>query len=95
MPPTTQIPRIERLVVKNYRVLRNVTFKEITPLTVLTGPNGSGKSTVFDVFAFLSDAFTDGLRPAVEARNRLSELRSRGAEGPVRCKSPIATSTGR
>lgn len=78
-----QVPRIERLVVRNYRALRDVSFCNITPLTVLTGPNGSGKSTVFDVFAFLSEAFTDGLRPALEARNRLSELRSRGSEGPV------------
>jgi predicted ATPase len=81
--PVSQTPRIERLTVQNYRVLRDVTLKELTPLTVLTGPNGSGKSTVFDVFAFLSEVFTEGLRPAVEARNRLVELRSRGSEGPV------------
>ncbi|MFN3258545.1 MAG: AAA family ATPase [Ilumatobacter sp.] len=80
-PP--QIPRIERLKVHNYRALRDVSFTQLTPLTVLTGPNGSGKSTVFDVFAFLSEAFTEGLRPALEARNRLAELRSRGSDGPV------------
>ena len=83
MTSRSQIPRIERLSVRNYRVLRDVTLKEITPLTVLTGPNGSGKSTVFDVFAFLAEAFTDGLRPALEGRNRLAELRSKGSEGPV------------
>jgi predicted ATPase len=83
MAAAPQIPRIERLVVKNYRALHDVTLRDLTPLTVLTGPNGSGKSTVFDVFAFLSEAFTEGLRPAIEARNRLQELRSRGSEGPV------------
>jgi predicted ATPase len=77
------IPRIEKLVVKNFRALRDVTLADLTPLTVLTGPNGSGKSTVFDVFAFLSEAFTNGLRPALDARNRLAEVRSRGTDGPV------------
>ena len=57
-------PRITALNVRNYRALRDVTLKELTPLTVLLGPNGSGKSTVFDVFAFLSECFTDGIRKA-------------------------------
>ena len=49
--------RIEYLRVENYRALRQVEFKNLTPMTVLLGPNGSGKSTVFDVFAFLSECF--------------------------------------
>ena len=49
-------PRIERLHVENYRALRDVTLDRLRPLTTLLGPNGSGKSTVFDVFAFLSEA---------------------------------------
>lgn len=80
---STAPPRIEALSVRNYRVLRSVEFKALSPLTVLVGPNGSGKSTVFDVFAFLSECFTDGLRPALDRRNRLAELRSRGQAGPV------------
>jgi predicted ATPase len=75
--------RIERLTVRNYRVLRDVTFKRLTALTVLCGPNGSGKSTVFDVFAFLNQAFTQGLRPAWDARNRIESIRSRGETGAV------------
>lgn len=75
--------RIERLRVQNYRVLRDVTFQDLTPLTVLCGANGSGKSTVFDVFAFLNEAFTRGLRPAWDDRNRIDAIRSRGHEGPV------------
>jgi predicted ATPase len=51
-------PVIERLTIRNYRVLHDVTLEGLTPLTVLFGPNGSGKSTVFDVFAFLNEAFT-------------------------------------
>ncbi|HEY5853215.1 MAG TPA: AAA family ATPase [Aldersonia sp.] len=74
---------IERLRIQNYRALRDVTFKELTPFTVLCGPNGSGKSTVFDVFAFLNEAFTEGLRSAWDARNRMTGIRSRGSDGPI------------
>lgn len=76
-------PRIEWIRVQNYRVLRDITLKQITPLTVLLGPNGSGKSTLFDVFAFLSECFTDGLRKAWDKRNRFRQLRSRGSNGPI------------
>jgi predicted ATPase len=76
-------PRIESLHVRNYRALRNVTLEPLPPLTVLLGPNGSGKSTVFDVMAFLSQCFTEGLTRAWDARSRFSELRSRGSEGPI------------
>lgn len=75
--------RIAYLGVKNYRALRDVEFKQITPLTVLLGPNGSGKSTVFDVFAFLSECFESGLRRAWDRRGRAKELKTRGAEGPL------------
>ncbi len=76
-------PRVETLHVKNYRALRNVRLEKLTPLTVLLGPNGSGKSTVFDVFAFLSECFTGGLKKAWDRRGRFKELRSRDSEGPI------------
>ena len=81
--PNSDRPQIERLKISNYRVLRNVEFKELTPLTVLLGPNGSGKSTVFDVFAFLHEAFTTNLRQAWEQRGGMAELRSRGSSGSI------------
>jgi predicted ATPase len=92
-------PRIESLRIQNYRALRDVTLDPLTPLTVLLGPNGSGKSTVFDVMAFLAQCFTEGLYRAWDARGRFSELRSRGAEGPIvfelkyreRPRSPVIT----
>jgi predicted ATPase len=78
-------PRVERVRIKNFRALRDVEFKEITPLSVLLGPNGSGKSTFFDVFAFLAECFTDGLRRAVGSRGdgSLRDLRSRDGSGPI------------
>lgn len=81
--PRHDVPRIESLTVKNYRALRDVELKEITPLTVFLGANGSGKSTLFDVFAFLSECFTDGLRRAWDRRGRFKELRSRGAKDAI------------
>ncbi len=77
------VPRIEHLRVRNYRVLRNVDLKSVSPLTVFVGPNGSGKSTLFDIFAFLSECFTEGLRRAWDRRGRFKELRSRNADGPI------------
>ena len=75
--------RIEYLRVENYRALKSVELKGLTPLTVLLGPNGSGKSTLFDVFNFLSECFQFGLRHAWDRRGRARELKSRGQDGPI------------
>lgn len=87
MTPATAKPRdparITHLKVQNFRALRDVEFKDLTPFTVLLGPNGSGKSTVFDTFAFLADCFQLGLRRAWDKRNRAKELKTRGSDGPV------------
>lgn len=82
-PKTRKPARIEYLRVQNFRALKSVEFKNITPMTVLLGPNGSGKSTVFDVFAFLSECFESGLRRAWDRRGRAKELKTRGSDGPV------------
>lgn len=80
---STDPPRIEYLRVQNYRALKDLDLKALTPLTVFLGPNGSGKSTIFDVFAFLSECFQSGLRKAWDKRGRFKELRTRGAEGNI------------
>lgn len=77
------IPRIEYLKVQNYRALHNLELKNLTPLTVFLGANGSGKSTIFDVFAFLSECFTESLRKAWDRRGRFRELRTRGSNEPI------------
>lgn len=97
--PAIDRPRIEYLRVKNYRALRDIELKNLTPLTVFVGPNGSGKTTIFDTFAFLSECFMIGLRKAWDKRGRFKELRSRGSEGPIvfevkyreRARAPIIT----
>ncbi len=75
--------RIEYIRVENYRALKAVELRDLTPLTVLLGPNGSGKSTLFDVFSFLAECFQYGLRHAWDRRGRAKELRTRGAQGPL------------
>lgn len=77
------VPRIEYLRVTNFRALRDLELRGLRPLTVFLGPNGSGKSTLFDVFAFLSECFSVGVRKAWDKRGRFRELRSRGSDGPI------------
>lgn len=99
MDISTAVPRIESLKVQNFRALKQIELKSITPLSVLLGPNGSGKSTLFDVFNFLSECFQTGLRHAWDRRGRAKELKTRGSEGPVvielkyreRPKTPLIT----
>ena len=81
--PHQTVPHIELLRIKNYRTLRDIELKELKPLTVLLGANGSGKSTLFDVFAFLFECFTIGLRQACNKRGGLKELRTRGCDGAI------------
>lgn len=93
------VPRMKSLKVVNYRALKELELKELHPLSVFLGPNGSGKSTLFDVFAFLSECFTVGLRKAWDKRGRFKELRTRGESGPLvielryveKPKTPIIT----
>lgn len=82
-PARPKPPRIVEFRVKNYRALRDLTLRNLTPLTVLLGANGSGKSTIFDVFNFLSECFSVGLRKAWDKRGRFRELRTRGSDGPI------------
>ncbi len=99
MATSVDVPRIEYLKVQNFRALKNIELKNITPLTVLLGPNDSGKSTLFDVFNFLSECFQGGLRQAWDRRGRARQLKTRGADGPViveikyreRPKTPLIT----
>jgi predicted ATPase len=97
--PKLTVPRIESFRVQNYRALRNLELRKITPLSAFLGPNGSGKSTLFDVFAFMAECFSVGLRRAWDKRGRFKELRTRGGDGPIefelkyreKPRSPIIT----
>ncbi|GHG45012.1 MULTISPECIES: AAA family ATPase [Amycolatopsis] len=74
---------IERLRIRNFRVLRDVELDGLTPVTALLGPNGSGKSTLLDAIGFVGEALGGGLTTAWGNRGGLAELRSRETIGPV------------
>jgi predicted ATPase len=74
---------IERIRIRNYRVLRDVELDGLTPVTALLGPNGSGKSTLLDAVMFVVDALGRGLAAACARRGGLTEIRARAAAGPV------------
>lgn len=74
---------IERIRIRNYRVLRDVELDGLTPVTALLGPNGSGKSTVFDALDFLAESFRVGLRSAWDQRGGAAGIATHGAAGPV------------
>lgn len=74
---------IERLRIRNYRVLRDVELDGLTPVTALLGPNGSGKSTVFDALDFLSESLRVGLRSAWDERGGAAAIVTHGEAGPV------------
>ena len=75
---------IQDLTIRNYRVLRDVTFEGMQPVNVVLGPNGCGKSTVFDAIGFVSDCLSGGVKSAVQGRGgRLGDLRSRETSGPI------------
>src|SRR5207247_8815339 len=89
------VPRVETLLVQNYRALKHLELRDLTPLTVMLGPNGSGKSTVFDVFAFLSECFSVGLRKAWDKRGRFRELRTRCVERAIRIELQYREAPGK
>ncbi|MGL4439326.1 MAG: AAA family ATPase [Bosea sp. (in: a-proteobacteria)] len=70
--------RIERIKIRNFKALRDVTLKDIPPFVVIVGENGVGKTTLFDVFGFLRDCLKDNVRAAVQRRGGFRELVTRG-----------------
>ncbi len=86
--------RIEGFRIKNYRVLRDVTFgrlwntqniQPLTPLTTVIGKNGTGKSSLFDAFGFLADCLKMGVEEACYTKERggFDWIRSHGINEPI------------
>ena len=66
-------PFIEKLTLRNFRSLRDVTVTFANP-TFFVGKNASGKSNFIDAFAFLSDCMTRSLTSAIEERRGIRQL---------------------
>ncbi len=78
--------RIEQIRIKNFRAFKDVTLPDLPRLAVLVGANGTGKSTLLSVFGFLRDAMNTNVKVALSklgGSRGFSEVRSRGAEGPI------------
>lgn len=75
--------QIESISIKNFRVFKDVTLKNIPSMAVFVGANGSGKSTLFDVFGFLRDSLVHNVKYALTNRGGFNEVISRGSTGPI------------
>ncbi|MFC9253540.1 AAA family ATPase [Amycolatopsis thailandensis] len=90
----TVVTGIERIRIRNYRVLRDVELDGLTPITALLGPNGSGKSTLLDALLFVSDAVRRGLGNALARRGGLPEVRTAGSTERVEIEVGHRTEEG-
>ena len=75
--------KIEKVVIRNFKVFREVEIKDLSSLCVFLGANGSGKTTLFDVFGFLSDSLRENIKTAIAKRGGINEVRSRNSKGPI------------
>ena len=76
-------PRLTYLRIRNYRALRDVEFRDLTPLTVLIGANGSGKSTVLDALVFWAECVRGRTAEAWGTRNGATGLQAEGTDQPI------------
>ena len=75
--------RIETLIVKNFKVFKDVEIKNIPDMAVFLGMNGVGKTTFFDVFGFLNDCLSKNVRTALASRGGFAEVISREQTGSI------------
>ena len=86
---------------KNYRALRDVELRKITPLSAFLGANGSGKLTLFDVLVLYRDeqGFTvckrtaemQGIKAFLETGAQLGQL---WMEGYFEFGDPLTNASG-
>lgn len=75
--------KIETIRLKNFKVFKSLNLTELPELAVFVGANGTGKSTLFDVFAFLSEALQGNIRSALANRGGFKEVKSRDCTGNI------------
>ncbi len=75
--------KIETIRLKNYKVFQSLQLSNLPELAVFVGANGTGKSTLFDVFAFISEALQGNVRSALANRGGFKEVVSRNSDGNI------------
>ena len=76
--------RLTGFRIRNFKMFRDVSVRNLPPLAIFIGANASGKSTLFDVFRFLRDLFSGrSLNDTFAERGGFAEVLSRGAKESV------------
>ena len=78
--------KIESIRLKNFKAFKDAEISQVPPFCVLVGANGTGKSTLFSVFGFLKDAFTNNVHVAltrIGGSRGFQEVRSRESTGGI------------
>lgn len=75
--------KIETIRLQNFKAFQSLELSDLPDLAVFVGANGTGKSTLFDVFAFLSEALQGNVRSALANRGGFKEVRSRDSKGNI------------
>ena len=70
--------KIEKIILRNFKVFQDVEITDIPAFCVFVGANGAGKSTLFDVFGFLKECLTYNVTKAIQVRGGFKEVVSRG-----------------
>ena len=86
--------QIKSLVIKNYKVFKNVQVEDIPNIAVFLGKNGVGKTTFFDVFGFLHDCLASNVNSALAKRGGFREVVSRGQTGDIEFEIKFRPSEG-
>ena len=80
----TPLIRLTGFRIRNFKMFRDVSVRNLSPLAIFIGANASGKSTLFDVFRFLRELFSGrSLNDAFAERGGFAEVLSRGATESV------------
>jgi len=69
--------KIEQVNVRNFKIFKNMSLKDLSQLNVFIGPNGSGKTTLFKIFNFLGYALKNNVSMAVNKEGGFKEIVSR------------------
>ena len=73
--------RLTGFRIRNFKMFRDVSVRNLPPLAIFVGANASGKSTLFDVFRFLRELFIgESLNDTFAKRDGFAEVLSRGAK---------------